>query len=161
MDQIYKDYALPVYKYLLTLTKDPALAEELTAETFYRAMEKYKEFRGECKVLTWLCQIEKFAFFEEIRRNNKFTPLLEDENLQGNSTSTIPDKSFINKECELEVYKSMRRLKGEIRELMYLRILGELSFKEIGDILDKNETWARVNFYRAKVKIQKGLRENE
>ncbi|WIV11823.1 sigma-70 family RNA polymerase sigma factor [Proteiniborus sp. MB09-C3] len=162
MDQIYKAYALPVYKYLLTLVRDPGLAEELTAETFYRAMEKHKEFRGECKVLTWLCQIGKFVFYEEIRKNEKYsTILLEEKDLQNNSIFISPEKIFMDKEGQVEIYKSMRKLKGEIRELMYLRILGGLSFKEIGDIMGKNETWARVNFYRGKTKIQKELKENE
>lgn len=161
MDKVYKEYALPVYKYLLTLTKNPDLAEELTAETFYRAMEKHKEFRGDSKILTWLCQIGKFAFYEEIRRNSKLTTALREEDIKEDLTSTIPDKVFIAKESEMEIYKSIRELRGEIRELMYLRILGGLSFKEIGEIMDKNETWARVNFYRGKIKIQKELKDNE
>lgn len=162
MDQIYKDFALPVYKYLLTLTKNSDLAEELTAETFYRAMKKHKEFRGECKVLTWLCQIGKLVFYEEIRRKEKYSSLyMEESEVQDDSSSILPEKILIDKEEQIQIFKSMRALKGEIRELMYLRILGELSFKEIGDIMGKNETWARVNFYRAKIKIQKELKESE
>ena len=50
----------------------------------------------------------------------------------------------------------MQKLDEKTREVIYLRITGELSFKEIGDILNKSENWARVTFYRGKQKMKEG-----
>ena len=66
----------------------------------------------------------------------------------------IPDDEIILNDDKIQLYKKMQKLDKQTREVIYLRITGELSFKEIGDILNKTENWARVTFYRGKQKLK-------
>ena len=64
------------------------------------------------------------------------------------------------KEKKLNFFKSMQKLDEKFREVMYLRMVGNLSYEEIGEILGKTSNWSRVTFYRAKQKIREES-ENE
>ena len=71
IEQIYTKYAVQVYKYLFSLCRDPHTAEELTQETFFRAMKSIDSFRGECRLYVWLCQIAKNLWIKERRRQQR------------------------------------------------------------------------------------------
>lgn len=127
----------------------------MTQETFYQAIKTYKNFRGECKVSVWLCQIAKHLWYKEYAKRNRLSSKTVDE-----LSDIIPAKEnieldFLTKESKVELYKKLQTLDDNTREVMYLRLSGELSFKEIGEILNRNETWARVTFYRGKQKLIK------
>ena len=153
MGKIYEEYFETVNKYLFCLTRNYDIAEELTQETFYRAVKKIGTYRGDCKISVWLCQIAKNLWYDQCRKNkrivNKDFDLLEIE------TQNIEDEVISNQE-KIILYKRMQKLDEKTREVIYLRITGELSFKEIGDILNKSENWARVTFYRGKQKLKEG-----
>ena len=100
----------------------------------------------------WLCQIAKNLWYDELKKNKKFENI-EDEMLSIQSENKIEDKVILN-ESKIELYKKIQKLDKQTREVIYLRITGELSFKEIGDILNKTENWARVTFYRGKQKLK-------
>ena len=155
MDQIYTEYFNTVYKYLLYLTHDVTFSEELTQETFCKALEKINTFRGDCKVSVWLCQIAKHLLINEQNKRKKFVDISE-ENLAKIEDSKELENNAILKDEKLKMYKKMQQLEGDVREVVHLRITGELSFKEIADILGKTENWARVTFYRAKKKLEEG-----
>lgn len=55
----------------------------------------------------------------------------------------------------MALYRAMQRLDGDTREVIHLRLAGDFSFREIGDILEKSEVWARVRFYRGKEELAK------
>ena len=152
MEQIYKQYFETVNKYLFCLTHNSDISEELTQETFYRAVKKINTFKGDCKMSVWLCQIAKNLWYDELRKNKKFENI-EDEMLSIQSEDKIEEKVILN-ESKVELYKKIQKLDKQTREVIYLRITGELSFKEIGDILNKTENWARVTFYRGKQKLK-------
>lgn len=152
MEQIYKQYFETVNKYLFCLTHNSDISEELTQETFYRAVKKINTFKGECKMSVWLCQIAKNLWYDELRKNKKIENI-GDEMLSIQSEDKIEDKIVLN-ESKIELYKKIQKLDKQTREVIYLRITGELSFKEIGDILNKTENWARVTFYRGKQKLK-------
>ena len=151
MEQIYKQYFETVNKYLFCLTHNSDISEELTQETFYRAVKKINTFKGDCKMSVWLCQIAKNLWYDEIKKNKKIEDIEEILSIQ--SEDKIEDKVVLN-ESKLELYKKIQKLDEQTREVIYLRITGELSFKEIGDILNKTENWARVTFYRGKQKLK-------
>lgn len=155
MEQIYIENVKAVYKYLFCLTHNADTAEELTQETFYQATKGISRFRGDCKISVWLCQIAKRLWYKELERQKQvFTPIddLHDE-LQ--SLEDIESDYLLN--CEkVELFRLMHNFDGTVREVMYLRLTGELSFAEIGDIMGKSETWARVTFYRGKQELLKG-----
>ena len=152
MEQIYKQYFETVNKYLFCLTHNSDISEELTQETFYRAVKKINTFKGDCKMSVWLCQIAKNLWYDELKKNKKIENI-GDEMFLIKSEDKIEDRVLLN-ESKVELYKKMQKLDKQTREVIYLRITGELSFKEIGDILNKTENWARVTFYRGKQKLK-------
>lgn len=159
MEQIYKEYFKTVNKYLFCLTHNTDIAEELTQETFYRAVKKIDTFRGNCKISVWLCQIAKNLWYDELAKKKKFQNQ-EEENLElVKDAENLEDTVIANNE-KIDLYKKMQKLDEQTREVIYLRITGELSFKEIATILNKTENWARVTFYRGKKKL-KEVDENE
>ena len=151
IEQIYKEYFETVNKYLFCLTQNNDISEELTQETFYRAVKKINTYRGECKISVWLCQIAKHLWYDYCRKNKKITN--EDEIFNIQEMNLLEEKVISNDE-KISLYKKMQNLDEKTREVMYLRITGELSFKEIGVILNKTENWARVTFYRGKNKLK-------
>ena len=155
IEEIYKDNFETVYKYLYCLTHDIHISEELTQETFYRAFKNIYQFKGDSKLSTWLCQIAKNLWFDEIKKKNRKQEPLE-ENLYIVDEAENPEEKTVSNEARVELYKRIQKLDEKTREVVYLRITGELSFKEIGEILNKTENWARVTFYRGKQKLKEG-----
>ncbi|MCM1330007.1 MAG: sigma-70 family RNA polymerase sigma factor [Ruminococcus sp.] len=157
MDEVYREYAKGVYKYLLTLCHNGDTAEELTQETFYRAVKSLKSYDGSCKMFVWLCQIAKHVWYKELERRKKRGETV-DENLAAGSLS-LEDNSVLAEE-KMRLFKALHMLDERTRETVYLRLTGEFSFREIGEILGMDETCARVTFYRGKLKIREVL-DNE
>ena len=153
IEQIYKEYFETVKRYLFCLTHDNDIAEEITQETFYRAVKKINTVKGECKISVWLCQIAKNIWYNELKKNKKREEIIKD-NFTFETIENQLENIIISKESKLEIYKKIQKLDEKTRNVMYLRITGELSFKEIGTILNKTENWARVTFYRGKEKLK-------
>ena len=101
----------------------------------------------------WLCQIAKNLWYDELKRKKKIENI-DENSLEFLSSNDDLENNAVLKEEKVNLYKKMQKLDDLTREVMYLRITGELSFKEIGDILNKTENWARVTFYRGKTKIK-------
>lgn len=156
MEQIYKKYMPQVYKYLFSLCRNPHVSEELTQETFYQAMKSIDSFRGDCKLVVWLCQIAKHLWYKELKKGNRENTSELTEEIP--ATEQNPATSAIQKVEIIEMYKILHTFEEPLREVMHLRLNGNLSFKEIGEILDKDENWARVTFYRGKQRIRKEIR---
>ena len=153
-DDIYKDYATIVFKFLISLCNDADTAEELTQETFYRAIKSAKRYDGTCKVSTWLCQIAKHVWYQEIeKRKRKSTSVLDDDIVS--DKLDLEEKVCLAAE-KMELMQAVHTLDETAKEVVLLRLTGAFSFKEIAEIFNKNESWARVTFYRAKQKIVKG-----
>ena len=150
-DEIYNEYANVVFKYLMSLTMDPDLSEELTQETFYKAFGSLDSFDGKYKMSTWLCQIAKNSYFSHHRKEKRKHSLVSDE--QATSTINIED-DFIKAHNTVSLHRIIRTLEEPYKEVFYLRFFGELSYQQISEILGKSESWARVIFYRAKEKIR-------
>ena len=152
MEQIYEQYFETVNKYLFCLTHNNDISEELTQETFYKALKKIDTYNGECKISVWLCQIAKHIWYDYCKKNKKVIQV-EEELLKTREEDTTEQKVISNDEKML-LYKKMQAIDEKTREVIYLRITGELSFKEIGIILNKTENWARVTFYRGKNQLK-------
>jgi len=161
MDEVYRAYAKSVYRFLLHLSHDADLAEELTAETFYQALKSIDRFNGGCKMDVWLCQIAKHLWYQELekKKKRKTVPLDEIENMPYEGIE--PEAFVLGTEAMMDLYRRMQILDGATREVIYLRLIGDLGYKEIGDLLGRTETWARVTFYRGKGKMKKGRETNE
>lgn len=153
IEKIYEEYFETVNKYLFCLTHSYDISEELTQETFYKAVKKIDTYKGECKMSVWLCQIAKNLWYDQCRKNKKFINYEEADLLSIPELNALEEQVVLNDE-KISLYKRMQMLDDKTREVMYLRITGELSFKEIGAVLNKTENWARVTFYRGKSKLK-------
>lgn len=157
LDEVYKDYSEVVYKFLISLCNDKNMADELMQETFYRAIKSANSYDGTCKVTTWLCQIAKHLWYQEIeKRKRKQTSVLSDDIVSDNLNL---EEEICLKEKKMQLFKEVHILDETQKEVFLLRITGAFSFREIGEVFQKNENWARVTFYRAKQKIMKGRLE--
>lgn len=152
MEQIYIQYFETVNKYLFCLTHNNDISEELTQETFYKAVKKIDTYKGECKMSVWLCQIAKNLWYDYCKKNKKVISV-EEELIEKYQSNTTEENVILNDE-KMSLYKKLQKLDEKTREVIYLRITGELSFKEIGIILNKTENWARVTFYRGKNQLK-------
>ena len=153
MNAIYRQHAQTVYKFLLSQTRDEDLAEELTQETFCQALRSIDRFDGRCKVSVWLCQIAKHLWYQHLRKQKREVPLPE-EGVDVPLPSA--EEETLDQEGRLELLRQVHQLPEAQKEVVYLRAFGGLSFREIGDVLGKTETWARVTFYRGKEKLRSG-----
>ena len=153
MDAVYRQHAQTVYKFLLSQCHDPHLAEELTQETFYQAVRSIDRFDGRCRVSVWLCQIAKHLWSQHLRKSGRETELPEE-----NQLPLIPsaEEETVRRSGQLDLLRRIHALPEPGREVVYLRAFGGLSFREIGDVLGKTETWARVTFYRGKERLKQG-----
>lgn len=152
IEQIYEEYFEIVNKYLFCLTHNNDISEELTQETFYKAIKKIDTYKGECKISVWLCQIAKNLWYDQCRKNKH---VINEEgyllNIQDKNTT---EEQVISNNEKISLYKKIQNLDEKTKEVVYLRLTGELSFKEIGIIMNKTENWARVTFYRGKNKLK-------
>lgn len=153
IEKIYEEYFEIVNKYLFCLTRNNDISEELTQETFYRAVKKIDTYKGECKISVWLCQIAKNLWYDLCKRNKTLKNVEELYLLDLQEENALEEQVILNDE-KLSLYKKIQVLDEKTKEVMYLRITGELSFKEIGIILNKTENWARTTFYRGKNKLK-------
>ena len=156
IDEIYRENASMIYKFLCSLTQDSGLAEELTQETFFQAVKGIDKFRGNCKISVWLCGIAKNLWYKELEKRSKHKPAPLDDTIPSNEN--VENKSIVNLQ-KIEIFRLMHNLDDVTKEVMYLRLAGELQFSEIAAILGKTENWARVTYYRGKQKIMEGMRE--
>lgn len=154
IEEIYQQYSNTVYKYLFCLTDKEEIAEDLTQETFAIAVKEIYKFKGNCKMSVWLCQIAKHLWYKELKKHKKNQNISMDELAEEIQEKQTTEDIVCKNEEKLTLYKDLQKLDGQAREVVYLRMMGNLNFIEIGEILGKTPNWARVTFYRAKQKIK-------
>ena len=157
LDEIYEKYEGKIYLYILKLCGNESIAEEIMQNTFLKAIENADSFEGRCEVTTWLCRIAKNEYLNFIKRRDNNNLTLEDERVDADGDIMI---HLENKEAAVSVHKALHALAEPYREVFTLRVMGELSFRQIGEIFDKNENWARVTFFRGKAKLIDKLKED-
>jgi len=182
--EIYTTYARRVYRFLLALTRDGTVAEELTQQTFYMAFLHIGRFEGRSSLYTWLCQIGKNEWFRECRRLRRFssgeveaTTALGDpenssvEDLPGfegsdagiaeSDASDSIEENMIRKENGRRAAQALCGLPQPYRDVVILRIYGELPFAEIAALFEKSESWGKVTFFRGKEKLRKMMEDQD
>ncbi len=151
--QIYEDYFLDVYKYVRGLSASDMVAEEITQETFFRAMRSLDSFRGDCDVRVWLCRIARNCYFTYLKKQKHVTGNEADFDLTPDVTDI--EQQLVDKDRAFAVHKALHALPEPYREVFTLRVFGELSFAQIGALFGKTDHWACVTYHRARQKIQK------
>ena len=156
-DKLYRAYYMQVFSYVMTLTQDRDSAEEITQETFYKAITTERAFRGESESTTWLCAIAKNLWIDETRRRKKVSgPAGE---MPADTGSDFREK-LADSESSFQIHMILHSLEEPFKEVFELRVFGELSFRQIGTIFKKTENWARVTYHRAKLKILERMNES-
>ena len=165
LSEMYKSYANEVKRFLHCLTSNVDLAEELTQETFYQAVKSIHRYNGECKLSVWLCQIAKHTYYDYLKkekyRKHASLEQLAQTGVDIQSYEDLPDAALIKKGTLQAIHHEIQRLKEPHREIFLLRTTLEISFKEIGEIFEKSENWARVTYYRAKCQLAERVDLNE
>lgn len=153
VEKLYQAYYMQVFSYVMTLSGNNSLAEEITQETFYRALTANgAAYRGESGEVTWLCSIARNLFIDETRKNKKQQEIPEDLDSGINVEQAVSDK-----EMSFHIHIILHSLEEPYREVFQLRVFGELSFLQISRIFGKTETWARVTYHRARLKIKERM----
>lgn len=144
-----------IFKYLMKMTGNFSLAEELTQETFFRAYMNYASLKNKEKATVWLCQIAKNTYFAYYNDQKKQEELQNFEDVSDNKNL---EDSFVQKELSREALKCLHELEEPYKEVFMLSVFGEFSLKDISLIFGKSESWARVTYYRAKQKLSERMR---
>ena len=161
MDAIYKKYCKCVYNFLYKLTNDIELSEELTQETFYTAIKKINTLKDKESIRTWLYQIAKNKWKDYLKKNKKANIDLDENTVENLVANYDIEEDMIAKDNIIEFYKKIHMLDIDTREIIYLKIIRNFTFKEISQILGKNEEWARKKFYRGKLKLKESLKDEK
>ena len=148
-EEVYRLYFKDVFTFCLSLCGRPHIAEDITSETFLKAIKTGDSFEGRCSLKVWLCQIAKHTYYDYVRKHSRLTAL----------SSELPsaynfELELLDKAAALTVHKLLHQMDDPYKEVFSLRIFSELSFAEIGEIFCKSESWARVTFHRAKLKLK-------
>lgn len=151
-EKVYDLYFRDVYKYALSLSRDPLVAEEVTQETFFKALKAIDSFDGKCRLYVWLCQIAKNTYFS-MRSKKRDTGGLPEEM----SSDESLEERLLTEEAAFEIHQILHRLEEPYKEVFSLRTFGELPFRKIGALFGKTESWARVTYHRARLRIKEEL----
>ncbi|MGN0114980.1 MAG: RNA polymerase sigma factor [Acutalibacteraceae bacterium] len=154
-EKLFKENQDFIFKYLMKMTRDVSLSEELTQETFFRAYMNYASLRNKEMASVWLCQIAKntyFAWYNEQKKRNSF------DNLETVSGGESIEDAFDKKELSQKALQCLHELEEPYKEVFMLSVFGGFSLKDISSIFVKSESWARVTFYRAKQKLSERMR---
>ncbi len=148
LERFYCENYHIVFGYLLSLCGSRAMAEDLTSETFLKAISKVSSYDGSVKPSTWLCAIGKNLYLNERKRFSRHVPL--------DSVVIAEDDTMENRIIEKDTAKRIEQLSRKLEEpknQVFAMRLNGLSFREIGEALGRTENWARVTFFRAKNEI--------
>ena len=153
-EKIYSEYYDLVFGYICSLCRDEQWAEEITQEAFLKALKSIHSFRGECSLNVWLCQIAKNTFYTAAKGRQRQADCPPEQLSAGEPI----DQKIADRETAHQIHRLLHGLEEPYKEVFWMRTFGELSFKEIAALFEKTESWARVTYHRAKIKLQEGVK---
>ncbi len=157
LEDIYNKYFKDVYFFLYSISKDKHIAEDITSETFLKAIKSIKSFKGNCDIKIWLFQIAKNSYYSYLRKHKM---LIDIESVPEEKDDIDIEKLLISSEESIIIHEILHKLSEPYKEVFTLRVFGELSFKQIGCLFGKTDNWACVTFHRARNKIKEEMRDN-
>ncbi len=158
-EKIYETYFSDVFLYIRRLSGSEHIAEEITSETFFKALRSIDKFRGDCDIRVWLCQIAKNSYYTYLKKRKRTKSL--DEVELGGALDNSTAEDIAKREEVREIHKILHTMKEPYKEVFTWRVFAELSFKEIGQIFHKTENWACVTYHRARAMIRQKMEEND
>ena len=158
-EEVYRLYFQDVYKYALSLTRDEHMAEEITQETFFKALRSIDQFDGRCKVYVWLCQIAKNSYYSYIKRMGKTLSIDEHELFELPDTALSVAEEYVKQDEIERIQRILHGISEPYKEVFMWRVYADLSFKQIAQIFGKTDNWACVTYHRARKMILVRLEE--
>lgn len=158
MDEIYRKYAIPLKRFVMSLCHNETIAEDVVADTFYKAIKNIDSFK-EGNIFTWLCTIAKNTYLNYLKKKDSENISLDGEDIPEPAAPSSVEEECVKKETRIELYREIQKLEPMERDVIYLRIFAGLSYKEIGDILQKSESYVRVTYFRCKEKLKGQMRD--
>lgn len=154
LEDIYNTYFKDVFLYVYSLSGDKHIAEDITSEAFMKALTSLDSFRGDSDIRVWLCQIAKNSYYSYLRKKKSFVDL---ESLPEPASEDNVEQEITTSEASMKVHEIIQNLKEPYKKVFTLRVFGELSFKQIGNLFAKSDNWACVTYHRAREKIKARL----
>jgi len=155
-EDIYNNYFKHVYLFVYSLSKDKHIAEDITSETFIKAIKSIDSFNGTCDIRAWLCQIAKNSYISYLRKNKK---LVHIDSVSEKEDNIDVEKIVSSCEENMKIHEILHKLGEPYKEVFSLRVFGELSFKQIAYLFGKTDNWACVTFHRARNKIREEMED--
>lgn len=155
-ESVYHQYFKDVYLYIKSLCGNAHIAEDITSEVFLKAIKSIDQFKGNCDIRVWLCQIAKNSYYSHMRKNGKL--VVTDKFPESNGDTDI-EQIVSSQDASIRIHKILHDLGEPYKEVFSLRVFGELSFKQIAILFQKNENWACVTYHRARKKIQQQMED--
>lgn len=160
-EKLYEDYFNDVFLYILRLSGNEHIAEEITSDTFFKAMHSVDRFRGECDIRVWLCQIAKNSYFSYLKKQKKVQSLQDSELLILPDLSDTAEEQLLRADEAEQIRKILHEINEPYKEVFMWRVFADMSFKQIGQIFSKSENWACVTYHRARKQIRERLEGTE
>ncbi len=155
-EDTYNLYFKDVFLYIYSLSGDQHIAEDITSETFLKAIQSIDSFKGNCDIRVWLCQIAKNSYFSYLRKIRK---LVDMEALPEKAADHDVEQIITSAETSMQIHEVLHNLGEPYKEVFTLRVFAELSFKQIAHLFGKSENWACVTFHRARIKIKERMED--
>lgn len=159
-EKLYDAYFNDVYLYIRRLSGAEHIAEEITSETFFKAIQSVDRFRGDCDIRVWLCQIAKNCYYTYIKKHSKQESLDDDIFLFLPDSSDEVEEQVSKQDAAHRVKKILHIIPEPYKEVFMWRVFAEMSFRQIGQIFGKTENWACVTYHRARKIIRERLEES-
>ncbi|MGM0842832.1 MAG: RNA polymerase sigma factor [Bacillota bacterium] len=154
LEDIYNTYFKDVFLYVYSLSGDKHISEDITSETFIKALSSLDSFRGNSDIRVWLCQIAKNSYYSYLRKKKSFVDF---ESVPESASGDNVEQEIATSEASVKVHEMIQNLKEPYKKVLTLRLFGELSFKQIGKLFGKSDNWACVTYHRAREKVKARL----
>lgn len=148
-----------VYHYTLALCRDEAMAQDITQETFLKAMKSYDKFKGDSSLYTWLCAIAKRCLINRYKKDSRELPTDDFSGTLPKAEKSL-EEMVSDKNLAMYIHKILHTMQEPYKEVFSLRVFGQLSFADISKLFAKTESWARVTYHRARKIINEELRKD-
>ena len=158
-EELFTAYFERVYRFCRALTRSADAAEELTEQTFFKALKSLDGFEGRCEPSTWLISIAKNEYFASLRKRRELP--LDADAVHATDAAESPERLYLLGEETMRLHRCLHALSEPYREVFMLRVFGELKYTQIAALFNKSESWAKVTYYRAKLELQNRLKEEE
>lgn len=158
-EKIYSTYFNDVFRYIRRLSNNVHIAEEITADTFFKALRSIDSFRGECDIRVWLCTIARNCYFSYLKKQGRLENMEDVDVLNVPGTAESIEEQLVRREDAMRIQRVLHDIPEPYKEVFMWRVYAELSFKQIGQIFNKSENWACVTYHRAKSKIRDRLED--